>query len=395
MKILMIAGDAQSLVNFRGDLIILLRERGHVVVVCAPRLTAETVAFLREHSILYYDYPELKRSSLSPFADAWAARRLRQIVREVSPDSVFAYTIKPIILGISAAAACGVARRISLITGLGAAFNTPGLRGYCLKMVASILYRRALGKATSVIVQNKDIGEALRTAKIVSPGRRIVVVDGSGVNTARFSLAAPPDGSPIFLLLGRLLYDKGIKEFAEAAAQLKPFAPHARFVLAGGIDSNPSAIPSSQIDQWVSRGAIEYLGEVRDVVSLLRRTSVLVHPSYHEGVPRAVLEAMATGRPIVTTDAIGCRETIADAGPPDNLGLRVGVNGILVPVRNTEALVEALRRLVINPRLRESMGVAARELAVRRFDVKIINAKMLEILESDGHHFPCTEHLLS
>jgi glycosyltransferase involved in cell wall biosynthesis len=384
MKILILASEAQSLVNFRGDLICSLVERGHLVAVCASRLTPEAEDFFRRKTIPYHDWPELRRVSLNPFWDVLAALQLRKIIRKVSPDAILAYTIKPVILGLTAAAACGVPRRISLITGLGSPFHGPGLRGLLLKQVAALLYRWALRSATKIAVQNEDIRVVFRAMKIVPAERSVSVIEGSGVNTNRFRFSRHPGGPPVFLFLGRLLHDKGIREFVGAAERLKLIFPKARFLVAGGIDKNPSAVSSSQIDAWVTGGAIECLGEVKDVVTLLRSATVLVHPSYHEGLPRAVLEAMATGRPIVTTDAIGCRETITNPEPPNALGLRVGRNGILVPVRSTDALFEALRMLATNPQLCEAMGAASRDIAVERFDVRLINAKMIELLESGG-----------
>jgi glycosyltransferase involved in cell wall biosynthesis len=293
------------------------------------------------------------------------------------PSLVLAYTIKPIVLGIPAASRAGVPKRYALITGLGAAFNTPGIKGWLLRKAASAMYRSALNLCTKVIVQNRDIEGVLRREGILSEGVAVSVVPGSGIDTERFKASAIPAGPPVYLLLARMLVDKGIREFVEAARIVRQECAGARFLLVGGLDTNPSAIPKAELDRWNKQGVVECRPAVVDVRPLLMQCSIYVLPSYHEGLPRSVLEAMSVGRPVITTDAIGCRDTILEPGPIDAEGVRTGKNGMLVPVRNVPALAAAMLRLAGNPQIAESMGRSGRAAAELLFDVRRINDLML------------------
>jgi glycosyltransferase involved in cell wall biosynthesis len=238
-----------------------------------------------------------------------------------------------------------------------------------------------LRQCVGVIVQNRDIAHFMVGRKIMPDRSRILVIAGSGIDTGHFGLVAIPQGRPVFLLLARMLRDKGVEEYVSASKSVKMLIPQARFLLVGDTDPNPAAISQHQLDEWNEEGVIEYRSAVADVRPLLSECSIYVLPSYHEGMPRSVLEAMATGRPVITTDTIGCRETVLNGGPPDWEGIRTGDNGLLVPVREVKPLVAAMLRLASDSGLRETMGRRGREIAEQKFDVRKINDQMLRAME--------------
>ena len=229
-------------------------------------------------------------------------------------------------------------------------------------------------------MQNQEIA-ALFIREGIVPADKVVVVPGSGVDTGHFAFCPMPAGPPVFLLLARMLRDKGVEEYVAAAKLVKEEVPHARFLLVGDTDPNPAAISKEQLNRWNGEGIVEYRSAVSDVRPLLSDCSVYVLPSYHEGLPRSVLEAMAVGRPIITTDTIGCRETIINAGAADQEGIRTGENGLLVPVRSVVPLAAAMLRLAGDTTLQAQMGQRGREIAEQQFDVRGINELMLRAMD--------------
>lgn len=381
MRILIQAGAAASLPNFRGTLIKTLLGMGHKVACSAPPASAEVAHAIAELGAEFFPVKALQRAGLNPFNDILARRELSALVAAWRPDLTLAYTIKPIVLGIPAAQKAGVRHCYPMITGLGAAFNTPGLKGFVLRRVAAQMYRSAMRGCRRVIVQNPEIAEFLQRKRMVTDAEQVVVVPGSGVDLERFQQVPPPRGAPCYLLLGRMLYDKGVREFVVAARIVRKQRPDARFLLVGDTDPNPSAVTAALLDEWNREGIVEYRPAVADVRALLGECTTYVLPSYHEGMPRSVLEAMAVGRAVVTTDTIGCRETIFHAGAPDETGVRTGENGLLVPVRRADALAAAMLRLADDTELRKRMGVMGRRRAEQHFDVKLINQQMLRAMD--------------
>lgn len=381
MKILVIGGFDRSLLNFRGPLLRAMVEAGYEVVAAAPPENPEVPAQLSDLGVRFVAVPSLRRTGLNPWQDLRLRRALKQMLRRELPEVLLAYTIKPVVHGLPAARRAGVPRCYALITGLGAAFNTPGIKGHILSAIASSLYRRALRHADRVITQNEEIGRFLVSRRLVSSASCVAVVAGSGVDTDHFAAVPIPSGPPVFLLLARMLRDKGIIEYVEAAKRCRQRLPSARFLLVGDTDPNPTAIPAEMLAEWNDTGAVEYRPGVKDVRPLLRQCSTYVLPSYHEGMPRSVLEAMAIGRPVITTDTIGCRETIKGAGMPDADGIRSGENGLLVPVKSVNALAMAMERLA-NDRARAMvMGHSGRLIAERYFDVRCVNESMLQRMD--------------
>ena len=274
------------------------------------------------------------------------------------------YTIKPVIYGSLAAWLARVPNRFALVTGLGYAFQIEAAGR--LQVLVQWLYSMALRRVKKVFFQNPDDEALFRERAILSPSVPSCVVNGSGVDVGTFDVAALPSNEIRFLLIARFLGAKGIREYAEAARRIKKSHRDVRFQLVGWIDANPDAISQSELDGWIAEGVIEYLGKLADVRPAIQCSNVYVLPSYREGTPRTVLEAMAMGRAVVTTDAPGCRETVVD-----------GDNGFLVEVKSVDSLESAMLRFVANPALVAGMGRRSREIAEEKYDVRKVNAIML------------------
>lgn len=312
-------------------------------------------------------YP-IQRNGLNPLSDVTTLRHLRRRFLQLKPNVILAYTIKPVIWGGIAARRSPNTRFFALITGLGYAFQRGGFKRNLLNSIVVRLYRFALRRAEGVIFQNSDNRDLFVRNKIVGASK-CHVVNGSGVNVSEFEVQPFSEGEPRFLLIARLLGEKGIREYAAAAEVVKQKYPNANFDLVGPEDPSPDGIPHSEIEEWHQNGIINYRGATNDVRPFLTDCHIYVLPSYHEGMPRTVLEAMSMGRPILTTDVTGCRET---ATP--------GVNGWLVPKADAEALAERMIWFIENREQWASMGAESRKVAEDRFDVTKVNAEMLRIM---------------
>ncbi|WP_404475093.1 glycosyltransferase family 4 protein [Vreelandella venusta] len=371
-RFLLISGTSYSLVNFRGPLVQALINTGLEVHTAAPGLFEDTKTRqqLEAWGAITHDYP-IQRTGINPVKDIWTMWALYRLMRNVRPDIVLGYTIKPVVYGLLAAWLASVPQRYALITGLGYAFasQASGKRAFIFQLVRR-LYSVALGKADNVFFQNPDDEALFRELGILRQEVPSQVLNGSGVDMAHFTVASLPPGPPRFLLIARLLGDKGVRQYADAARRIKQRHPGVVFQLAGNIDSNPDSITQKELDIWVAEGFIQYLGWLDDVRSAIANCSVYVLPSYYrEGTPRSVLEAMAMGRAVITTDAPGCRETVID-----------GDNGYLIPIRNVEALVEAMQKFIDSPAQLQEMGQRSYEIAKNRYDVHKVNMVMLKVM---------------
>lgn len=368
MKILLVAGLAESLINFRGALIAAMQTQGIEVHVAAPDLAAAapTRLALQARGVVVHDIA-MHRTGLNPILDLQTLWCLWRLMWQIQPDAMLAYTVKPVIYGNIAAWLAGVPKRFALITGLGYAFTgqARGLRSV-VQTLARILYKIALRHAHKVFFQNPDDQALFRQLNLIPAHVPSLVVNGSGVDVASFQCTPLPQGACRFLMIARLLGDKGVREYAAAAKLVKDKHPETSFELVGWIDENPNAITQSELDQWVQSGVIQFHGRMTDVRPAIANCTVYVLPSYREGTPRTVLEAMAMGRPIITTDAPGCRETVIDQH-----------NGLLVPVKSIQDLAHAMECFVCNSEMAAIMGRQSRKLAEEKYDVIRVNMQMM------------------
>ena len=367
----MIAGLSRSLLNFRGPFLAAIQSRGHEVIAIAPidEGTESVKSELANRSIAFESI-NLARGGLNPGQDLASIRQLQQAFERLRPDLVLAYTAKPVIYSGIAARRVGNIRFFPLITGLGYAFMEGGdLKRRLVRGVVEQLYRRSLAGAETVIFQNPDDELLFRERRLMPATVPSARVNGSGVDLEAFPSQTLPK-APIFLMLARLVVDKGVREYVEAARIVRQRFPQAVFRLAGKLDPNPAGIQRRELKGWVATGAIEYLGEVHPVHDLLAQCRFYVLPSYREGTPRSVLEAMAISRPIITTVAPGCRETV-----------KHGVNGLLIPPRDAGALADAMIRLIESSDAEvQRMADASLALVREKFDVHKVNQRMLEIM---------------
>ena len=368
-RLAIVSSQAFSLCNFRGPLIRELVAHGVQVFALAPDYqphTRQAVAALGAQPIAY----RLERAGRRPLRDIADTVRLALLLRRLRPDATLTYFVKPVVYGGLAARAARVPRRYALIEGAGYVFGDGAARAWyrrILRSAVSGLYRLALQGARRVFVLNQEDGR-LFVEHGLARSEQVVCLGGIGVDLNDFA-PAPPVTEPVtFVLIARLLREKGIGEYVAAARLVRAVYPGTRMLLVGGVDENPGALGAWQVQAWADEGVIEWTGPVPDVRPWLRQASVCVLPSYYrEGVPRSLQEAMAMGRPLITTDWVGCRDTVEP-----------GCNGLLVPVRDVAALAAAMRRFVEQPDLIVSMGLASRRLAEQRFDARQVNARILE-----------------
>lgn len=365
-RVLMMASYAPSLLNFRGPLLRDLVDAGHTVHVGAPDFNLALRTELGRMGVEVHETP-LDRQGTGFFSDLRYFLALRGLIRKIRPDLVLTYTIKPNIWGAFAARLYGV-RSVALVTGLGYAFTgNGGLRQRISRFVATVLYRLATSCNRVVIFQNPDDRDDFIAAGCLADPSKARMVNGSGVDCDHYAAAPLPD-PPVFLMIARLLKNKGVREYGEAAVRLKRSHPRARCALVGYFEEGPDSIAKADVDRWAA-GGLEYVGKLDDVRPALASCSVYVLPSYREGTPRSVLEALATGRPVITCDAPGCRETVVD-----------GLNGFLVPVGDVESLHVRMAQLAEDPYLRSSMARESRRIAREKFDVGAVNSVLMRHL---------------
>jgi glycosyltransferase involved in cell wall biosynthesis len=300
-----------------------------------------------------------------------------KLMRRVKPDLLFAYMIKPVVYGLIAAKIAGVQRRTAMITGLGYAFTEAPAEPFAARakrravhLAARGAYALALRFADTVIFQNPDDRDEFAAMGLTRGVARVGLVNGSGVDLRHFAPAPMPDGPITFLMIARLLRDKGVYEYVEAARLVKRAHPAARFVLVGPFDPNPTAVKPAEVEAWVREGVIDYQGAVDDVRPHIAACHVFVLPSYYgEGVPRTVLEAMAMGRPVITTDWRGCRDAI-----------RHLVNGILVPVRSQTSLAAAMTHMIKDEDFRVVASHTNKRRSARTYDARLVATSTLDLV---------------
>lgn len=308
------------------------------------------------------------RAGMNPIQDAKTLRAYYRVMKEGQFDIVHSYTAKPNIYGSIAAKWAGVEKIYPTVNGLGYAFTGNSTKNKLVRTVICMLYKWAFSGATKVFFQNSDDAAELVRCGVL-PQEKCVVIAGSGIDLNAFPYSETYQENTFFLAT-RLLVTKGVRTYFEAAKIVKEKHPEAKFYLAGSLDPNPDGIKKDELDQYVQDGTVEYLGVVKDMPAALKEYAVFVLPSYYrEGVPHAILEAMSTGRAIITTDAPGCKETVN------------GKNGFLIEPRNSEQLAEKMVWMIEHPSEVKRMGAESRKYAEEKFDVEKVNQVMLETME--------------
>lgn len=371
-RVAVVGGFGDVVAKVRGSLLRALRAEGHEVLVSVPAPSPEARPAVEEALRSWgveIDLAPLDRSGLDPLRELALGRHYRTLFRRWRPDAVLAYNPKPIFQAIPAAHSAGVPRRAALVTGLGFAFLDRSWRGRILSRVACRWYARSARLADCFLFQNPDDHAEFRRRGLLPEGLRVVELPGAGVDLERFPFRPVPPASegPTFLFIGRLLGDKGIRELAAAARILRAERIPFRLRLVGPFDENPSGLRPDEVAAWASEGLLEAPGRVEDVRPELATCHAFVLPSYREGSPNATLEAMATGRAIVTTDVPGCRGTVIE-----------GVNGHLVAARDAPALAQAMRSLAVDADRVRRMGEASRRMAEERFDARAVDRRIID-----------------
>jgi len=363
MKIVILSSFTPSLVNFRFALLTLLKEKKLDVYAFGPSADIATEKLLKSAGIKFSTY-SLNPVGINIIHDVTSTYKLYKKLKALKPDIVLSYTAKPVIYGSIAAKLAGTPNIFSIMTGLGYAFTERSIKSALVRSIMCVLYWCSLPFNKRVFFQNTDDRNEFLRRRLVRD-YKTALINGSGVDCEHYA-PMPLPSAPTFLLIARLLANKGIYEYIEAAKSVKKVLPDAQFLLVGPLDPNPAAVSEATLKSWCDMGVITYLGEQKDVRVSISKASVYVLPSYREGTPRSVLEAMSMGRPIITTDAPGCRGTVID-----------GENGYLVPVKSTDELAQAMIKIGSSAALREQMGKRSLEIAREKYDVHKVNQVIL------------------
>lgn len=374
MKVLLFANTDWYLYNFRLPLAHALRAAGAEVVMVSPpgpyglKLRAAGFRWLPLR---------MQRRSLNPFRELGLLSQLAKLYRDEHPDLVHHFTLKCVLYGSLAARVAGIPRCINAVTGMGYVYANEAPRARVLRPFLSGLMKIALrGDQHRLILQNGDDLAAFAKAGLVSP-EQVRLIPGSGVNTQLFRPPLSPvqNGASLRVLLAaRLLWDKGVREYVDAARVLHQLGLPIEFLLAGDPDpGNPASVSDDVVLAWKHEGVVQVLGQVEDMAACLRSVDLAVLPSYREGVPKSLIEAAACGLPIIATDAPGCRDVVEHS-----------VTGLLVPCRDSIALADAIHFMLRNPDLRLKMGTAGREKVLREFDERIVLSKTFDVYRELG-----------
>jgi len=311
----------------------------------------------------------LIRGSRNPINELRALAELAAIYRREAPDIVHHVAMKPVIYGNLAAHIAGVKRSVNALAGMGYAFSSTSVYARLLRPALAAIYRWLLsGRQCLLILQNPDDRQLMVGQNLID-GDRVRIVRGSGVNPEQYLPSGEPDGIPVVVLAARMLWDKGIREFADAAGVLRKKAVRARFVLVGDVDpENPASVPIRELERWHAEGVLEWWGRREDMPRVFAGANIVCLPSYREGLPKVLLEAASSARAIVTTNVPGCREAVTD-----------GDNGLLVPPRDAVALAAALEKLIADPELRRKMGKRGRERVLAEFSESRVMSETMAI----------------
>lgn len=373
MKIGFLTGHAPSVYMFRLDCMKYLQQNGFEVAVLAPEPREEWAQTFEKYGISYTQIA-LSKNSTNPLSDISAYFDIKKKLKEIQPDIVFCDHAKMIIYGLLAAKRLKIRNRLVMMGGVGSVLRDPpeSFKRKLVKLILTIEYRVSLPLADRIFFQNEDDFQLFEKHHMAKRSQA-VMVPGSGINLERFPYTALPKNHD-FLFVGRLIRDKGLMEYMEAGRILRKKVPDAKLHVIGYFDPNQTMLSIAYLQPYIDDGTIIFHGKQDNVLPFLQQCFAFVLPSYHEGTPRSVLEALSVGRPVITTDAPGCRETVKE-----------GENGFLVPVKNTESIADAMLRLCNEPQTAQNMAAASRSYAETKFDVNIVcnitHKTILEIVE--------------
>lgn len=368
-RIILIASDSGSLISFRGDFIKSLVTNNFEVFAAAPNFKEKNRLQIKELGAVPIEI-NLQRTGFNLFNDFKSIYELKSIITKNNINLVFPYTVKPVIYGSIAANICKVPV-VSLITGLGYAFSGRSIKTKALQRFIEMLYKLSITKNKVIIFQNKDDYQLFLDRKVISKNQKVDFVSGSGVNLKKFRFKEKIGTDTVsFLLIARLIEEKGIALYIKAAKILKLKYPKVEFHLIGATETSPSAIDIDELNKFHKEGIIVFHGKQTNIEAHLHQRDIFVLPSYYrEGLPRTTLEACACGNPIITTDSVGCRESV-----------REGENGFLIEPRNLDALIKTMEYFITHPEKIREMGLNSRKYAEERFDVNIINNDLMNII---------------
>ncbi len=368
-RFLLIGGFASSLINFRGPLLKRLVQ-DFEVFAAAPFIDDNTKRKVEAIGAICIS-TEFERTGLNPVKDLRALSTFRKQIRAIKPDYVLAYTIKPVVFGLRAAKFDGI-KRFALITGKGSGFEQNGIKSSAVSKVVRRLYKQTLKTVDGVVFQNRDDKSFFEDNGLINDSIHSEVIEGTGVDLNHYQLKSEPSitTEAKFLFIARLIKEKGIPELVQASQLLRQKGYNFEVQLLGWVDPNPGGISQEEVDQLHDSGVVNYLGTTDDVRPFIEASDVFVLPSYYnEGLPRTIQEAMAMKKPIITTDHPGCRETVESDR-----------NGFLVPVRDAEALANAMEYFIQQPKEVLRMGEESFKMAKEKFDVNKINERLLNFM---------------
>jgi glycosyltransferase involved in cell wall biosynthesis len=366
-KVLVIGPYAPSLMNFRGELLKEMRARGYEVHVAAPEMSPNLREYFSHLGIIPHEI-EFNRAGINPISEVKTVYALWKLMQGTKPHVYFGYAPKPIMYGLPVAYLAG-AKPYGMVTGLGYAFiNSIGLKRKLVRLVSIILYRLGSSFSEKMFFQNPDdLADLSENGSIGKhQAKNAIIVNGSGIDLSQYNTSQPPKLPIRFFMASRLLADKGVREYAKAAGILKVKYPNVEFILAGPFDINLASIQKEELETWIKNNTITYLGVLPSIGAELANCHVFVLPSYREGTPRSVLEALSVGRAVITTDTPGCRETVVH-----------NQNGFLVPPADADSLAVAMEKFIENPELISKMGTASRLYAEKKYDVRKVNSVIL------------------
>jgi glycosyltransferase involved in cell wall biosynthesis len=371
-KVLLCSVFAEALYKSRYELIMNFIERGFEVILVAPEADDFTKRIFSNLDVRYIQI-NLDRTGTNPLRDIKTIQELTNIMSVEKPSITYAFGgAKAAIYCTFAASRNQVDSNYCMINGLGSIYRGKGLKNKLIEKVMTQLFKYSLKKSDGVLFQNNDDLQVFVNKGIVDQSKT-KIVNGSGVNLSKFPYSIAKTDQIKFLFIGRLLRDKGIYEFVEAAKKIKGKYVSTEFWVVGGYDTNPTSVSEKEMNEWINKGLIKYFGRQENIYNFYKDASVFVLPSYHEGTPRTNLEAMAVGRPIITTDAPGCRETVMD-----------NINGFLVPIKDVESLTVKMKYFIENPHMIKKMGDESNKIAISKYDVHKVNESIVSFILRDS-----------